>query len=68
MSSYEAMDVVELRHEYQAALEEACGYAREIARLWEADDWSAAANMYVAFKSADSRVRHLKRRLTVEAA
>ena len=62
------MDVVELRHEYQAALEEACNFAREIAQDWESGNWAHAAGVFVAFKAADSKVRHLKRLLTVEAA
>lgn len=68
MTHFEDMDVVELRHEYQAALERACGFAREIAQSWEAGDWAHAAGVFVAFKAQDAQVRRLKRLLTVEAA
>lgn len=67
MSSYEQMDVVELRHEYQDALEGACKLTRQIIEAWESGEFARAGALHMAFKAQDSRVRHLKRLLTVEA-
>lgn len=61
------MDVVELRHEYQAALEGACVLTRQIIEAWESADFARAGALHMAFKAQDARVRQLKRLLTVEA-
>lgn len=60
MTSYEDMDVVELRHAYTEALEKACGFAHELAQAWEAGDRAWAAGVFIAFKQADARVRRIK--------
>ena len=60
MTSYEDLDIVELRHEYDAALERACDFARELAQAWEAGDTAWAAGVFIAFKQADSQVRRLR--------
>lgn len=65
--SYETMDVVELRHEYQAALERACELCRRMADAFEREDYVTAGGMHMAFKAQDAQVRRLKRLLTVEA-
>lgn len=67
MSSYDDCDVVELRHHYEEARDNACKLARQMAEAFERGDIVTAGGLHMAFKAQDARVRHLKRLLTVEA-
>ena len=62
------MDVIELRHEYTAALERACDLARRMAQAYEAGDWAWQLALFGQFKVADAQVRRIKHFLQIGVA